>query len=87
MAIDLLSLKMSLFAERHKSSTLTLLENYLASPELDFKDVIGVVCDFLLAGIDTVCICFVIVCKNTSNMKKVLPESLKFVNKRKPNGN
>lgn len=55
MAIDLLALKMSLFTEPHKRSTSTLLENYLASPELDFKDVIGAVCDFLLAGIDTVC--------------------------------
>lgn len=51
-AIDLLSLKMSLFDEtKHQT---TLLENYLASPELDFKDIIGMVCDFLLAGIDTV---------------------------------
>lgn len=50
-AIDLLSLKMSLFDEtKHQT---TLLENYLASPELDFKDIIGMVCDILLAGIDT----------------------------------
>lgn len=56
MAIDLLSLKMSLFTERNTNAHLTLLDNYLASPEVDFKDVIGVVCDFLLAGIDTVCI-------------------------------
>lgn len=55
VAIDLLSLKMSLFTEPNRHTTSTLLENYLASPELDFKDVIGVVCDFLLAGIDTVC--------------------------------
>lgn len=47
---------MSLFTERQTSTSLSLLENYLASPEVDFKDVIGVVCDFLLAGIDTVCI-------------------------------
>lgn len=46
---------MSLFIEPQKNTTSTLLENYLASPELDFKDVIGVICDFLLAGIDTVC--------------------------------
>lgn len=43
---------MSLFDEtKHQT---TLLENYLASPELDFKDIIGMVCDILLAGIDTV---------------------------------
>lgn len=46
---------MSLFTESQPSRNLTLLDNYLASPEVDFKDVIGVVCDFLLAGIDTVC--------------------------------
>ncbi|CAH2007979.1 unnamed protein product [Acanthoscelides obtectus] len=54
VAIDLLSLKMSLFKERDKYTPLTLLETYLSSPELDFKDIIGVICDFLLAGIDTV---------------------------------
>lgn len=54
MAIDLVSLKMSLFSERDVSKPLTLLESYLASPELDFKDIIGMICDFLLAGIDTV---------------------------------
>ncbi|CAH2014568.1 unnamed protein product [Acanthoscelides obtectus] len=53
VAIDLLSLKMSLFKERDKYTPLTLLETYLSSPELDFKDIIGVICDFLLAGIDT----------------------------------
>lgn len=54
VAIDLLSLKMSFFNERSKDTPLTLLESYLSSPELDFKDIIGIVCDFLLAGIDTV---------------------------------
>nr|AGT57842.1 cytochrome P450 302a1 [Leptinotarsa decemlineata] len=53
VAIDLLSLKMSLFSEREKNTPSTLLETYLSSPELDFKDIIGVICDFLLAGIDT----------------------------------
>ncbi|CAG9771429.1 unnamed protein product [Ceutorhynchus assimilis] len=52
VAIDLLSLKMSLFSER-SNNTQTLLEQYLSCPDLDFKDIIGMVCDFLLAGIDT----------------------------------
>lgn len=43
---------MSFFNEDKKKGT--LLESYLSSPELDFKDIIGMVCDFLLAGIDTV---------------------------------
>lgn len=54
VAIDLLSLKMSLFNETDANRPSTLLEGYLASPELDFKDIIGMICDFLLAGIDTV---------------------------------
>ncbi|KAK9686524.1 Cytochrome P450 [Popillia japonica] len=53
VAIDLLSLKMSLFKEREATTSLSLLESYMSSPELDFKDIIGTVCDFLLAGIDT----------------------------------
>jgi ecdysteroid 25-hydroxylase CYP302A1 len=35
----------------HKMS---LLETYLCNPELDYKDVTGMACDMLLAGIDTV---------------------------------
>lgn len=54
VAIDLLSLKMSFFNETDVNKPSTLLESYLASPELDFKDIIGMICDFLLAGIDTV---------------------------------
>lgn len=45
---------MSLFSETEGNKPSTLLESYLASPELDFKDIIGMICDFLLAGIDTV---------------------------------
>lgn len=45
---------MSLFMENKLEKSKTLLEQYLSSPELDFKDIIGMVCDFLLAGIDTV---------------------------------
>lgn len=52
VAIDLLSLKVSLFNDNYKRTS--LLQSYLSSPELDFKDIIGVICDFLLAGIDTV---------------------------------
>jgi len=37
---------------------LSLLEQYLASPDLDRKDVIGMMVDMLLAGADTVSIFF-----------------------------
>ncbi|KAL1498363.1 hypothetical protein ABEB36_009175 [Hypothenemus hampei] len=53
VAIDLLNLKMSLFKDTDINRNLTLLEQYLSCSELDFKDVIGMVCDFLLAGVDT----------------------------------
>lgn len=52
VAIDLLSLKMTFFNEDRKKPG-SLLESYLSCPDLDFKDIIGVVCDFLLAGVDT----------------------------------
>lgn len=52
-AIDLLSLKMSLYKETSPVRGASLLESYLSSPELDFRDIIGLACDFLLAGIDT----------------------------------
>lgn len=52
VAIDLLSLKVSLFREKKEEPT--LLESYLASPEIDWKDLIGMVIDLLLAGVDTV---------------------------------
>lgn len=52
-AIDLLSLKMSLYKETTTLKGASLLESYLSSPELDFRDIIGLACDFLLAGIDT----------------------------------
>ena len=45
---------MSLYNDKPKTSPKSLLETYLASPELDFKDIIGITCDLLLAGIDTV---------------------------------
>lgn len=37
-----------------KNRTVSLLESYLSSPELDLKDIVGMAVDFLLAGIDTV---------------------------------
>ncbi|XP_030747871.1 cytochrome P450 302a1, mitochondrial-like [Sitophilus oryzae] len=52
-AIDLLSLKMSIFSEKDINKDDTLLQQYLSCPDLEFKDIIGMVCDFLLAGIDT----------------------------------
>lgn len=37
-----------------KFSDLSLLEFYLSTPEIDFKDIIGMSADMLLAGMDTV---------------------------------
>nr|UUB32674.1 cytochrome P450 CYP302A1 [Dendroctonus valens] len=53
VAIDLLSLKMSTFSDNDTNQHLTLLQQYFACPDVDIKDIIGMVCDFLLAGIDT----------------------------------
>lgn len=45
---------MSTFSEKEKGSPKTLLEKYLSCDQLDFKDIIGIACDYLLAGMDTV---------------------------------
>lgn len=37
-----------------KDRKLSLLETYLMNPNLDEKDVVGMACDMLLAGVDTV---------------------------------
>lgn len=37
-----------------ENRTISLLESYLSSPELDLRDIVGMAADFLLAGIDTV---------------------------------
>ncbi|KAJ8909504.1 hypothetical protein NQ315_002450 [Exocentrus adspersus] len=71
VAIDLLSLKMTTFNEKEKNAPQTLLETYLSSPELDFKDIIGIVCDFLLAGIDTQ--------KNSDVQDRLYEESCKLL--------
>lgn len=34
----------------------SFLDVYLSNPALDKKDIVGMACDMLLAGIDTVCI-------------------------------
>lgn len=34
----------------------SFLDAYLSNPALDKKDIVGMACDMLLAGIDTVCI-------------------------------
>jgi ecdysteroid 25-hydroxylase CYP302A1 len=53
VAIDLVALKMTTFEEKSQSPP-TLLEQYIASKDLDFKDIVGMACDVLLAGMDTV---------------------------------
>jgi ecdysteroid 25-hydroxylase CYP302A1 len=53
VAIDLVALKMTTFEEKSQSPP-TLLEQYIASKDLDFKDIVGMACDVLLAGMDTI---------------------------------
>lgn len=55
VAVELLTQKMTFFDDTdRKNRTVSLLESYLSSPELDLKDIVGMAVDFLLAGIDTV---------------------------------
>lgn len=57
VAVDLVSQKISYFDENsvtQKSGRRSLLDDYLLNPRLDLADVVGMACDLLLAGVDTV---------------------------------
>lgn len=52
-----MSQKISYFDENSasfKSGRRSLLDDYLTNPRLDLADVVGMACDLLLAGVDTV---------------------------------
>jgi hypothetical protein len=57
--------------------SLSLLEQYLAVPDLDRKDVIGMVVDMLLAGADTVNLTLLYCCLFSS--EKYMPLLLFFI--------
>lgn len=57
VAVDLVSQKISFFDEENgaqERSRRSLLDDYLLNPKLDLADVVGVACDILMTGIDTV---------------------------------
>lgn len=58
VAVDLVSQKIAFINENgkvaEKMSRRSLLDDYLTNPKLDLADVIGMACDLLLAGVDTV---------------------------------
>lgn len=62
MAIDLVNQKISCLNDDPKTAQnatdrrRSLLDDYLANPKLDMYDVVGMACDLLLAGVDTVSI-------------------------------
>lgn len=53
VAIDLVGIKMHTYEELPYNHPKCLMDIYLRSKDLDFKDIIGISCDFLLAGMDT----------------------------------
>lgn len=57
VAVDLVSRKSTASEEKASiSRRRSLLDDYLSNPKLDLYDVVGMACDLLLAGVDTVCI-------------------------------
>lgn len=58
VAVDLVSQKISYFDERNNIQNAqcrrSLLDDYLLNPKLDLADVVGMACDLLITGIDTV---------------------------------
>lgn len=63
IAIDFISKKKESLKQSvtTKNEVKSLLELYLSSKELDMKDVTGMAVDMLLAGVDTVRLCTMIV--------------------------
>ncbi|XP_051158005.1 cytochrome P450 302a1, mitochondrial isoform X2 [Leptopilina boulardi] len=53
VAIDMVRIKKQKLKNFSKDRKLSLLETYLMNPNLDEKDVVGMACDMLLAGVDT----------------------------------
>ncbi|XP_011307740.1 cytochrome P450 302a1, mitochondrial [Fopius arisanus] len=53
VAIDMVIRKANKMKEKGVSEKPSILENYICNPNIDLKDVVGVACDMLLAGIDT----------------------------------
>lgn len=60
MAIDLVNQKISYFDENESTISngtknySSLLEEYLHNPRLDLSDIVGMISDILLTGVDTV---------------------------------
>lgn len=54
VATKMVSEKLEKLKDKVPDDKQSLLEIYLRNPTLDFKDVVGMACDMLLAGIDTV---------------------------------
>ncbi|XP_015116287.1 cytochrome P450 302a1, mitochondrial [Diachasma alloeum] len=53
VAIDMVTRKAKRMKESIGNKKSSILENYLSNRNVDLKDVVGVACDMLLAGIDT----------------------------------
>lgn len=57
VAVDLVSQKITYFDEERgaqKAGRRSLLDDYLLNPKLDLADVVGMACDVLMTGVDTV---------------------------------
>lgn len=54
VAVDMVKKKKDTLKNLTKDRQLSLLETYLLNENLDERDVIGMACDMLLAGVDTV---------------------------------
>ncbi|XP_034943808.1 cytochrome P450 302a1, mitochondrial [Chelonus insularis] len=52
-AVEMVNLKVKQMKERSNKDNASLLELYLQNGDVDTKDVVGMACDMLLAGIDT----------------------------------
>lgn len=60
VAIDLVNQKIACLKDdpqnAQNAGRRSLLDDYLANPKLDMYDIVGMACDLLLAGVDTVSI-------------------------------
>lgn len=54
IAFELVMAKLNYFHDDSQKNGKSLLDGYLGNPNLNLQDVVGMACDLLLAGVDTV---------------------------------
>ncbi|XP_011500081.1 PREDICTED: cytochrome P450 302a1, mitochondrial [Ceratosolen solmsi marchali] len=83
IAIQMISEKMKKLQKSDQLDKKSLLQSYLCNPYLDYKDIVGMACDMLLAGIDTTtyssAFALYHLARNPEAQKKVQAEAMRLI--------